>query len=308
MRVLITGATGVLGSQVARLCVQRGHAVGALMRPQSRPWRIEDILPQVHRIEGDLADVPAAAPAIAAFAPEAALHLGWFGVGNRHRDDPGQVHNLTGTMALMDALPAGGAFVGLGSQAEYGVCDAVVREDRPLNPLTLYGHTKAATYLMGRKLCAMRERRFVWLRLFSLYGPYDEPAWLIPHIILTLLRGRKPVLTAGEQYWDYLYTADAAEAIYRCATTAQARGAYNLGSGQPAQVKWIARTIRDCIDPSLPLGLGERAYDAHQVMHMEADITALRQATGWSPQVSLRDGLARTVEWFRKERGRYEQP
>jgi nucleoside-diphosphate-sugar epimerase len=82
--------------------------------------------------------------------------------------------------------------------------------------------------------------------------------------------------------------------------TAETEGVFNVGSGQPATIRSIAERVRDRIDPRLPLGFGEVAYRPDQVMRLEADVTRLREATGWRPRVGLDEGLTRTVSWFRE--------
>ena len=121
---------------------------------------------------------------------------------------------------------------------------------------------------------------------------------MLPSVILALLRGEKPALTLGEQRWDYLYVEDAVDAIWRAATTSSAQGVFNLGSGEAHTIKSIVERVRDLIDHNLPLGFGEVPYRPDQIMHLQADISRLKQVAGWSPQVSLDEGLRRTVDWF----------
>jgi len=111
----------------------------------------------------------------------------------------------------------------------------------------------------------------IWLRLFSSYGPRDNTSWFIPYLICELLQHKSPKLTKGEQYWDYAYVTDMANAMLSLAENANAVGVFNVGFG-----------------PS------------NQIMHMQANISKLYQQTGWQPKVSLEDGIAQTVEWFRK--------
>jgi UDP-glucose 4-epimerase len=306
-RILLTGATGFIGSHVVRCLLKHNCDVAVVIRPQSNLWRISDVLPHLQVIRGDLTDVSEIADKIRAFAPDVAIHLAWYGVGNRYRNDPHQVTNLQVGLSLLDAVHAAGcrSWIGLGSQAEYGVYSHAVSEEMPTHPVTLYGVTKLCTCLLTQRLCDLYNIRFVWLRLFSAYGPADDVGWMIPYVILTLLRGERPALTAGEQRWDYLFVEDAAEAIYRVAVTPNVQGIFNLGSGKAHTVRSIVERIRNLIDPNLPLGFGEIPYRPDQIMHLQADITKLQDATGWSPRVGLDEGLRRTVDWYRKNRECY---
>jgi UDP-glucose 4-epimerase len=303
VRVLLTGATGFVGSHVLRKLLADGrHNVAVLLRHTSRTWRIRDVIGRTVRIEADLTEPEPAYAPLTNFAPDTVVHLAWSGVGNPFRNDQTQIDNIPATVALLRLAHRVGAkhWVGLGSQAEYGPCDRPIDEDTPTRPTTLYGVAKLSSGLIAQHLCGQLGLRFAWLRLFSCYGPGDDPAWMLPYLILTLRAGKKPALTAGEQLWDYLYVTDAAEAICQVALTPTASGAFNLGSGRAAPIRTIVERVRDLIDPQLPLGFGEVPYRPDQVMRLEANITRLRDATGWSPQIDLDEGLRRTVEWFRE--------
>ncbi|MBS3887268.1 MAG: NAD(P)-dependent oxidoreductase [Firmicutes bacterium] len=308
MRCFVTGGTGHIGSYLVRLLLEQGYQVAALIRPTSDPWRIKDVLNRLQIIPGDLAAMEEAAASVRSFAPEMVFHLGWYGVGSSHRNDPAQVtQNLAGTLKLLQLASESGCqrWICLGSQAEYGLCDGVLTEELPVRPVTLYGATKLSVGLLSQKLCETYNVGFTWLRLLATYGPMDDQQHMIPYVILTLLRGQSPALSPGEQRWDYLYVEDAARAIWQAATMPAAQGVFNLGSGEAATVKSIVERIRDMIDPSLMLDFGAVPYRPDQVMCLQADISRLQQATGWAPQVSLDEGLKRTVEWYRENCGRY---
>lgn len=307
MRCLVTGGTGLIGSYLVRLLAENNCEVAVLMRSESDPWRVNDLLPDLHIIRGDLVAINEAAAEIKKFKPDVVFHLAWYGVGSSFRNNPAQItQNLHGSLALLQLAFEAGCkrWIALGSQAEYGHYDGILTEQLPVSPVTTYGVVKLCVNLLSRKLCESYGMNFTWLRLLAAYGPMDDPQHMIPYVILTLLQGRKPALTSGEQRWDYLYVEDVARAIWQVALHPAAQGVFNLGSGEAYTVRSIVERIRDLVDPNLQLSFGEVPYRPDQVMHLQADISRLHSATGWAPQVSLNAGLRQTVEWFARHQGR----
>jgi nucleoside-diphosphate-sugar epimerase len=307
VRILLTGASGFVGSHVLRRCHERGFSVAALLRPGGERRRLREAGGTVVEIDGDLGTAEAARPPIEAFAPDVVLHLAWDGVSNTLRNDPRQLrHNPAAALALVDAAAAAGAraWVGLGSQAEYGRVEGRIDERQATHPTSLYGIAKLATGLASAVRCDEQGLRFAWLRLFSTYGPDDNPGWLIPSVADELLAGRTPRLTAGTQRWDYLYVGDVADALVAAAENVAVSGVYNLGSGEPRTVRSIVEAVRDRAAPGHALDFGAVPFRPDQVMHLEADTTRLRRDAGWQPRVSFDAGISETVGWLRERRAR----
>lgn len=300
MRILLTGAGGFVGSYAARRLLADGHELALLLRPRSNPWRIRDILLRTQVIAGDMKRLSSVRREIKDFRPDTVVHCAWQGVGNGARNDAAQDANIVAALELVNLAARAGArhWIGIGSQAEYGPCSMRITEDFPTRPTTRYGQAKLATCREAGKLCDELGMRFSWLRLFSTYGPGDDPAWLIPYLAGILLRGERPVVTAGEQLWDYIYISDVAAAIACVVEREDARGIFNLGSGTTATIRSIIEQVRQLIDPRLPIGFGEAPYRPDQVMHLEADVSRLA-ALGWRPQVELAEGLEKAVAWYR---------
>lgn len=302
MRCLVTGASGHLGSYLTRLLVKQGSQVSVVVRQGSDLWRISDILGQIKLIRADLSNIAQAADAIKAAAPTVVFHLAWHGVTSDCRNDVRQItQNVEGSLKLFEIVQSAGCsrWIGIGSQAEYGPYAVPLKEDLPTKPITTYGVCKLCVGLLIQKICELKGIRYVWIRLLATYGPKDDERHMIPAMISQLLSGDRPLLTPGEQKWDYLYVEDAAEAIYQTALAQEACGVYILGSGKAFTIRSIVERIRDMIDPSLPLGFGEVPYRSDQMMYLQGDIHCLQHATGWAPKVSLDEGLKRTVEWYR---------
>ncbi|MDE5443686.1 NAD-dependent epimerase/dehydratase family protein [Bradyrhizobium sp. CSA207] len=297
MRIFVTGATGFLGSYVAEDLVGQGHDVAVLLRPGTRPWRLATILDRLTVIEGALDDPAALGNGLRSFAPDAVVHMAWRGVGNSERNSGDQARNIVDAVELAGLAADAGAtiFVGAGSQAEYGPYDRAIAESDAPRPTTLYGIAKLASGLMIERRCAERTLRFVWLRIFSTYGPKDGEAWLIPSLIRTLRANGHMALTACEQRWGFLHARDAAAAVGLVLASPAAQGTYNLGSPDAPQLRDTVRRLRELIGAG-ELGFGEVPYRPDQVMVLAANMARL-EALGWRPMVGLDQGLRETLAW-----------
>ncbi len=299
-RILITGATGFIGARIAERLHERGHALALLIRSPKPTDRAAAIYGQCEMIVGDLQSPASYADAVHAFRPDTLLHAAWTGVAGADRNDPRQIANIAATAALLEAAIAAGieSFLGLGSQAEYGPQNCKLDERAPVEPTTLYGLSKLAACRVTESMCRLKQLRHAWLRVFSVYGPRDNPAWLIPSLIANLKAGEVPALTQCEQIWDFLYIDDAADAAVAVLENSSASGIFNLGSGEGRPLREAIMLLRDSVRPDAELGIGQIPYRPDQVMHLEADMTRLRDATGWQAATELKTGLQATVRWF----------
>lgn len=300
---VVTGPTGVIGHALCEKLLAEGCRVYAVAHPGSRRT---DTLPRDERLQVVACDAAAydTLPALIDARADAFFHLAWaHTIGAGRNDLPAQIANIENTVAAVQAAARLGCrvFVGAGSQAEYGRVEGRLRPDTPVNPENGYGMAKLCAGQMSRLACEQRGMDHVWPRVLSVYGPHDGPHTMISSTIRALLAGQRPALTAGVQRWDYLYGADAAEAFWRMAVSGRNGAVYPLGGGRAQPLRRYMETLRDAIDPCLPLGLGEIPYGPHQVMHLEADLTALQRDTGFQPQTSFDEGIAKTIEWIRNK-------
>ncbi len=132
--------------------------------------------------------------------------------------------------------------------------------------------------------------------MLSVYGENDSENSLIMYLIDTLLKGEPPVLTRCEQIWDYIYSDDCAYALACIAAKGVDGRTYCIGNGIPTPLKDYVLSVRDVINPGIDIVFGGREYYPHQPMYLCADISDLKNDTGFTPKYSFKDGIERIVE------------
>lgn len=236
-------------------------------------------------------------------------HLGWSGTfGEARNDRKRQQENIEYTLdAVRLAGRLGcGRFAGAGSQAEYGRKDGVLTPETPAAPETEYGKAKLEAGFKSRGLCERLGIMHCWVRILSVYGPYDDDDTMIMSTIRKLMLGQEVPLTEGIQLWDYLYSEDAADALYRIGELEYTKksGLYCLAGGEARPLKeYILTLCRQMGADEALLKFGAAAYAKTQVMRLEADIHALTEDTGFRAQTAFEDGIKKTIDW-RKSIGR----
>ncbi len=303
MKAVITGATGAVGMALLSELVKNGVDILVLSRPGSARNDRLKLGDSVKVAECDLSNLKSYKPA-EGDKYDWFFHFGWIGTTGQARNDMHlQNKNIEYTLDAVELAERLGCkvFVGAGSQAEYGRVEGKLSDKTPTNPEMGYGIAKLCAGRMSRIMCATRGIKHVWVRILSVYGPYDNEVSMVISTLRKMINGETPEFTAGEQIWDYMYSEDAAKAIVALAERGKDGDVYCLGSGQPAMLKEYIMKMRDAANPACELGLGKRPYAENQVMYLCADTEKLTADTGFAPSVSFEDGIARTVAWVRAD-------
>ncbi len=293
---IVNGALGSIGLALVEKLIKKGIKTYAVVYPGDD--RIPLIPKKAEIVPCDMRSI-AELKNIIKESVDAFFHLAWMGTIGPGRDDMFlQTENIRCAIEAANVSAQLGCkvFVGVGSQAEHGRIEGLVKPESPCFPVNGYGMAKLCAGQMTRSFCSRLGIRHIWARILSVYGPNDSPLSVTRIIMDKLLKGEKPSLTAGEQQWDYLYVDDAAEGLYLMAEKGKDGAIYPLGSGTVRSLKSYFETIRNAIDPNLPLGLGEIPYAENQVMYLQADISSLNQDTGFKPQISFEEGIATAVK------------
>jgi nucleoside-diphosphate-sugar epimerase len=273
---------------------------------------LEELLPDLRTVVLDLGDRDAVQRAVAEVAPQWVFHLAAHGAYSWQTDRVEMVRtNLLGTINLLDAAAAAGfeAFVHAGSSSEYGFKDRAPAEDEALEPNSDYAVTKAAATHFCRHAARSREVRAVTLRLYSVYGPWEEPNRLVPTLVSHALRGQLPPLASPGIARDYVHVDDVCEAFLLAATRTDAPpdGIYNVGTGKQttlAEIVDVARRLFDLAEEPAWGGLADRAWDTSVWI---SDPRRIEAELGWRPRVHLEEGLRRTAEWLNCSESAWER-
>ena len=295
---VITGPTGAVGTALINELVANGIEVVAVPREGSKRLSSIPEHPLVRVVECSL-DHYVQLPELVGEKCDVFYHFAWEGTFGASRQDwATQTKNV---MFSVDAVRAAyelgcKAFIGAGSQSEFGHVDGVLRPDMPCNPDNGYGAAKLAACEMTRAYCTHLGIRQEWCRILSLFGPGDGEHTLISQAIRKLLAHEHLSCTKGDQIWDYIYSRDAARAFRLVAERGANGSVYCFGTGETRTLREYIEAVRDIIDPSAQIGFGEIDYYPNQVMHLEADITNLKKDTGFEPKFSFEEGIHETIK------------
>lgn len=304
-RVIVTGASGFVGANLARRLLRDGHEVHALLRSRHKSWRIESIRPDIQQHIVDLNDSEGLVRIVHQIRPEWIFHLAVYGAYSPQADLAEMIKtNIVGTSNLVSACLATGfgAFVNTGSSSEYGFKDHAPAETEALEPNSYYGVTKASATLFCRFTAQTRRVHLPTLRLYSVYGSYEEPTRLIPSLIRCGSRGRLPPLANPDIARDYVYVDDVSEAYVLSAShqLSEPGPIYNLGTGVQTSLREVVEIARRLMGiPAEPLWgtMANRQWDTNVWL---ADNTKIGRELGWRPRFSFEKGFRETVEWFQR--------
>lgn len=303
-RVLVTGATGFVGSHIVRALVEAGADTHVIARATSDRWRLCG-LPDVRVHTADLGDAAEAASAVAEARPDALVHSA-AGIGHPRTRGDRAAHvrdTVLATAHVVEAARASGVgrFVHISTSLVYAPRTDAVDESSPCLPATDRGSTKLA----AEALCNALDDELVTLRLFSVYGPAEQPGRLVPTAIASSLLGRPMRVTAEPTKRDHVPAADVADACVRAITARLPdRAVINIASGTATSNHDLIRAVGEAT--GRPIALSEEPYPA-LVSDRPTWIGSPRRAEellGWRAR-PLADGLRETVAWFERHLDRY---
>lgn len=290
---VVTGATSFIGVHLIRELQRNHYHVYAIVRPNSQnmkrlvPSALITILEKQMKDYDSLSD-------IINHPIDMFYHLSWDGARMPQRDDAEmQQANLQCAVKAMEAANKlrCKVFVGSGSQAEYGKCSGKIDENHPTVPNTEYGKAKLKACETLGEMAKSNGIRFVWTRIFSVYGIYDYSKTLVMSALDKMLLNETALLTACQQTWDFVHVQDVVGAMYLLGVNNHCMGVYNIASGETKVLRRFVEQMKSIANSHSDLDFGAVPYGREGAVSFEPIIDKLVKDTRWRPMISFDQGI-----------------
>ena len=287
---IVTGAAGFLGYNLTERLMQEEDAhIYAVVRPNSPHNARLAPSERLTIVPADLSEY-ARLDEMIGTPCDVFFHLAW--QGGRY-DFAEQYGNIADTISALEAAACLGCkrFICTGSQAEYGRQTALITEETCPHPADAYGAAKLAACALSRQRAADLGVAWIWGRVVSLYGRYEQEGRMLPTLVKSLRSEQTFALSSsGAQNWDYLYAADAADALLALAKRGRAGEIYNIANGGYRPLRDYIEEARAVIAPQCDVTYG--AADA-DVFSLQPSVEKICRDTGWQPTTGFIEGLCR---------------
>lgn len=311
-KVLITGGAGFIGANFVYKFLKLGYEVNVFEKQKANLWRLEKVMDQINLYSPDLTDYTQTEKIIAKIKPETVLHFAAYGAYQRFQQDINLTieTNLRGAINLVNACQKSGAqcFINTGTNSEYGIKDAPMKETDILEADNLYAITKAASTMY----CQMMARKFsfpvITIRPFAVYGYFEERERLIPTIIKSCLMNTKLELSRPDSVRDFIFIEDLIDGYLSAIKNAEKiKGEiFNLGLGKQNTISQVVEIIKKFAGSNIEPLYGEIKMAQTEPKNWLADISKAKKLLDWEPKYNLEAGLKKNVEWFKNNLIFYE--
>lgn len=306
---LLTGATGFVGACIVRRLLDEDQNVTILIRKEARLWRIKDILNKIQVIYSDLSDPVLLDKVFQTVKPDVIYHLAANGAYS-YQDNPDEIieTNIIGTWNLIKAsLPYPyELFINTGSSSEYGFKNDSMKETDLLEPASYYAVTKATQTLLSSFVAKSQGKPIITFRLFSVYGPYEEPTRFIPTLMKSLLNKEDMRLVDPSIARDMIYIDDVVDAYLEIDKLKKYAGeSFNVCTGKQSTIKNIVKQAIETSGESTNFiwgGMKNRSWDTKVWV---GDNNKMKKLIHWEAKTDLSSGLKKTWEWYKNNLNLY---
>jgi nucleoside-diphosphate-sugar epimerase len=301
-RALVTGAGGFVGANLVAHLLAAGYEVAAVVRPRGEPWRLVAHRDDIELVECDLEDPTAVEQMAFEHKPDVIFHLAAHGAYSWQQDLGKMLAvNLGSTQALLDATQKLDArLVNAGSSSEYGYKDHAPSEDEIARPNSHYAVTKLAATQLCQLAADKHGVRTPTLRLYSIYGPLEEPGRLIPTLVKAARAGNWPPLVDPSIARDFVWVDDACQAFLLAAdvSAAEPGAIFNIASGVQTTLGELVATTAEVFGVTTEPTWGSMEQRAWDTSVWVGEPSRARRELKWQTTTTLPSALTKIGRWF----------
>lgn len=300
---LITGATGFIGSCLLRELITKNERVHIILRRGAKLWRIKDLLGKTNVHFNNLSNLDKLSKLVNKIRPDVIYHLATYGAyPSQSNADLCIKTNINGTWNLLNATANIDyeLFVNTGSSSEYGFKMSPMKENDFLEPASYYAVTKSSQTLLCSYFAKKTKKPVVTLRLFSVYGSYEDGDRFIPTLLKSLYFHKKMNLVSPNIARDWIYVDDVVDAYLLVNELNKYGGeVFNIGTGIQKTIEEVVELAAEATGEKTIFkwkGMKNRIWDTD---YWVADTSKTAKLLKWSPKVNLAQGLLLTWRWFK---------
>ena len=307
--VLITGASGFIGANLVRDLINTKDQIHILIRKQSNLWRLNNIISECNVHFVDISKIEEVKNIISEIKPEIVYHCATYGVYPNQKDvSKMDQTNIIGTLNLLKALRENSELkrlVNLGSVFEYGFTSNSIKETDPTRgqrgePFDSYSDTKVSQTRLVEHYSHQKQLPAVTLRIFTPYGIFEEPGRLISDVMVATVKKKPLEIFSRKAKRDFVHIDDVVNALIKASKKSGIDGEiFNIGSGTATSVEDLVNLVCEVTDVNLEVSWYDEKQreDDKTGTNGFADLQKVKKID-WKPEVSLKDGLSRTYNWF----------
>ena len=311
-KVLITGGTGFIGSNFVYKFLELGCEIHLIVRSNSNFWRIKPVKNKIKLHYINLFYKEEVEKFITTLKPQIILHFAAYGVSSRERQDSKKMinTNLIGTINLVNACKkiSFDCFINTGSSSEYGIKDKPMKEKDLLEPVNLYGITKAAATMYCQYIAKTYNLPIVTLRLFNVYGYFEEKQHLISTVIQSCIENTQLKLSSPKSIRDFIFIEDIIDVYLKVISNiSKIKGEIlNIGTGQQTSIIRIVKLVNEITQSKVMPEDNQAKPTQIESQKCVADISKVKKTLNWQPKYNIKKGLKKDISWFKKNLYIYE--
>lgn len=302
--ILIFGAGGFIGINLLKsLLLYRKDVYGA-SHDFVNSWRlIANKIPMANLINCDITEHGRVEDIIKEIKPKTIFNLAAYGAYSKQKEyNKIYATNFNSTTTIIEVLKKQGfsAYIHAGSSSEYGLNSAAPKEDGVLIPNTHYSVSKVSTYYLMKYYGKVEELPVVHLRLYSAFGPWEEPDRLMPILLSSALNGKLPHLVNPRISRDFIYIADICSAFILAAHKLQKKHygeVYNVGTGRKTTIKELVEIVSKKLKLKVKPQYSSMPNRDWDMTEWYGNISLIKKELKWTPLVTLEEGLDKCMKW-----------